>query len=171
MADPRWPEVSWAFDPGLVGDLPDLVIPNTTTTDWQTLLDLPVRQAWPVEYVVGADAVHPLPTAADLAARPPGSETASLRVTPVSGTLVIFRWLSPDAIDFDISAREWQGQARLNQFCTFLRTLGTHLAKPVYLSHEGSHDPAAHALLAYHPDTDRVVIHADPPPSDRRQPA
>src|SRR4029450_175717 len=44
--------------------------------------------------------------------------------------LVIFRFLSDDAIDFDIDLRELQGQERLDLLCDFFAGIGRRLGKP-----------------------------------------
>lgn len=78
-ADPLWDDVRELFDPGLVGSLPDVCVPHTSVKDWQDLLDLVGASGWRFEYSEG-ETVLPLPTAAAVLARAPGSECPALRV-------------------------------------------------------------------------------------------
>jgi hypothetical protein len=79
MPDLRWDEVRQYFDPDLMGALPDLYVPDTTAEDWQAVLDLAKARGWQLQYAQGGT-VLPLPTAAEILARPFGAETVELKV-------------------------------------------------------------------------------------------
>ncbi|MEU7879459.1 hypothetical protein [Microbispora bryophytorum] len=163
MADLRWDEVREFFDPDLMGALPDLFIPEATVEDWQTVLDLVIRaRVWQWQYSQG-DTVLPLPTAAEVLARPPKAETVSLRVWPAPGVLAIFRFLSETEIDFDVDLRELQGQEGVNTLCDFLQAIGSELGKPVLMASEGGSQE--HPVLGFDPVVSKVVLFGDPAPS------
>lgn len=153
--DLSWNDVRSVFDPDLMGALPDLCVPGTTADDWQALLDLVAAQGWPHEYQEG-QTTRPLPTARAVLARPPDAECPALQVWPAPAMLAIFRFYATDEIDFDVDVREIQGQQRLDEFCHFLRVIGRHLGKPVLMGDEGG-NPAAHPVLGYSPEADRVL--------------
>jgi hypothetical protein len=113
-----------------------------------------------IEYSEGDTAV-PLPTAAAVLARAPGSECPELRVWPYTGMLMIFRFRTAEEIDFDIDLREIQGQRRLDQFCGFLRDIGRHLGKPALMGDESGH-PAEQPVLGFSVDAERVTV-IEPP--------
>jgi hypothetical protein len=162
-ADLNWDDVRELFDPDLLGSLPDACVPGTSVEDWQALLDLVVARGWRFEYSVG-DTVLPLPTAAAILAREPGSDCPALRVWPSAHLLMIFRFDAAEEIDFDLDLREIQGQERLDEFCGFLRAVGRHLGKPVLMDGEmGS--PAEHPVLGFLTEIDRVVVLDAPPAS------
>jgi len=155
----RWEAVSDFFDADLMGTLPDVVVPGTSVDDWQSLLDLVAERGWAHQYSEGSR-VLPVPRAETILALPLDAECAELRVWPVAGLLVIFRFHSPEAIDFDVDLRELQGQQRLDQFCSFLTTIGRRLRKPVLMDAEGGDN--SHPALGYEIETDQVVVMASP---------
>ena len=155
-ADLLWDDVRELFDPDLMGSLPDVCVPRTSVEDWQDLLDLVVASGWRFEYSEG-ETVLPLPTAAAVLARAPGSQCPALRVWPYSDMLMIFRFFAAEEIDFDIDLREIQGQERLDQLCAFLRSVGRHLGKPVLMGGEGG-NPAKHPVLGFAIETGRVAV-------------
>jgi hypothetical protein len=155
----RWEEVSVFFNPDLMGTLPDVVVPGASVDDWQSLLDLVVEQDWAHQYSEGSR-VLPVPGAETILALPLDAECAELRVWPAAGLLAIFRFNSPEAIDFDVDLRELQGQQRLDLFCSFLTTIGRRLGKPVLMDAEGG--DGSHPVLGYGVETDQVVVMASP---------
>ncbi|MFM9558452.1 MULTISPECIES: hypothetical protein [Streptomyces] len=152
-----WDEVKESFDPELMGALPDLHVPDTSTDHWQALLDLVEERGWKHEYIEGTTPLA-VPSAAHVLARPHDAECPQLRVWPTENMLAIFRFLSDEEIDFDIDLREVQGQDRLDAFCGFLHTLGHRLARPVLMCPEGADD---HPVLGYDPALDRVRVLGD----------
>jgi hypothetical protein len=159
MSDLRWDEARNFFDPDLMGTLPDIFVPNASAEDWQAIFDLVEARGWPWEFLPG-DTTLPLPTAADVLARPAGAETVELKVWPVPGVLAIFRLMSAEQIDFDVDLRELQGQDGVDTVCAFLREIGQELGKPVLMTPEcGSQ---AHPVLGFDPALNRVVLLADP---------
>jgi hypothetical protein len=155
----RWEEVSVFFNPDLMGTLPDVVVPGTSVDDWQSLLDLVAERDWAHQYSEGSR-VLPVPRAETILALPLDAECAELRVWPVAGLLAIFRFHSPEAIDFDVDLRELQGQQRLDLFCSFLTTIGRRVGKPVLMDAEGG--DGSHPVLGYRVETDQVVVMASP---------
>ncbi len=155
-SDLQWDDVRELFDPDLMGSLPDICVPRTSVEDWQDLLDLVVARGWRFEYSEGNTVVS-LPTAAAVLARTPDSECPELRVWPSARMLMIFRFLAPNEIDFDIDLHEIQGQERLDEFCGFLRAVGQHLGKPVLMGDE-SGNPAEHPVLGFFTETGRVAV-------------
>lgn len=109
MVHLRWEEVREYFDPDAMGALPDVFVPGATVEDWQAILDLVRARGWQWQYTQGTE-VLPLPTAADIFARPVDAETASLRVRPSPGVLAIFRFMGETAIDFDVDLRDFKAK-------------------------------------------------------------
>ena len=158
MSDLLWDEVKNFFDPGLMGPLPDVVVPDTSAADWQKLFDLVRSCGWTFAYTVDG-VVVPLPTAAEILAGPVASKVGDLRVYPVAGVLVIFRPWSAETIDFDVNLRELQGQEGVDVLCDLLSTIGRTLDKQVLMGAEGDD---GHPVLGFDPAADRVVLLADP---------
>ncbi|MGW4384402.1 hypothetical protein [Kitasatospora sp. NPDC004531] len=160
MPDLLWSHVKDFFDPDLMGALPDVSVPGTTVDDWQAVFDLVAgASGWAWEYTVGG-AVGPLPTAAEVLARPADAETVELRVWPAPGVLAIFRPCCAEEIDFDVDLRELQGQQGVDRLCALLTVIGRRLGKPVELSAEGDY---GHPVLGFDPVADRVALLAEPP--------
>jgi hypothetical protein len=155
----RWEAVSDFFDADLMGTLPEVVVPGTSVDDWQSLLNLVVERGWEHLYSEGSK-VLPVPRAETILARPLDAECAELRVWPTADLLAIFRFHSPEVIDFDVDLRELQGQQRLDLFCGFLTTIGRRLGKPVLMDAEGG--DGSHPVLGYKVETDQVVVMASP---------
>lgn len=135
------------LNPAWVGELPDVVVPGTSLTDWQAVLDLVVGSGWRWEYSVDGEVVSLPP---DLLA----SAHAALRVRPAPDLEVIFRPASVDEIDFDVDLRALQSQAGIDVLCGFLATIGRRLGKPVLMFAEGGAGPP---LLRFDPAADRVI--------------
>ncbi|MGW1491183.1 hypothetical protein [Streptomyces sp. NPDC002402] len=158
MADLLWDDVSCFFDPGLMGSLPDVRVPDASVQDWQAVLDLVEVKGWRCQYSEG-EAVLPVPRAEAVLSRPADAECPNLRVWPAADVLAIFRFHAADEIDFDVDLRELQGQERLDVFCGFLGEIGRHLGKPVLMDPEGDH---GHPVLGFDVDAGRVVLLAEP---------
>jgi hypothetical protein len=88
------------------------------------------------------------------------AECPELRVWPTAEVLAIFRFHSPEAIDFDIDLRELQGQQRLDLFCAFLTAIGRRLSKPELMDAEGG--DGSHPVLGYEVEGGQVVLMAPP---------
>ncbi|WP_017594137.1 hypothetical protein [Nocardiopsis potens] len=152
-----WDEVRDLFDPEAMGALPDLRVAGTSAADWQALLDLVEESGWPSRYAEDG-AVRAVPRAEAALSRP--GTWPELRVRPAGGVLVIFRFCTPEEIDFDVDLRELQGQERLDLFCGFLSAIGRRLGRPVLMVPEGSPGPP---VLGYDPGAGRVVRLSAPP--------
>ncbi|MFC9252114.1 hypothetical protein [Amycolatopsis thailandensis] len=159
MPDLQWDEVKCFFDPDLMGTLPDVLVPNASTEDWQAVFDLVEARGWQWEFRQ-ADESLPLPPAAEALARLEEGEVGEFHVFPVPEMLVIFRLMSAEEIDFDVDLRELQGQAGVDNLCGFLAEIGRKLGKPVLMLPEGG--SPAHPNLGFDPTVDRVVLLADP---------
>ncbi|MFD3592500.1 hypothetical protein ACFWU5_07200 [Nocardia sp. NPDC058640] len=159
MPDLLWSEVKNFFDPNLMGDLPDLWVPDTSVEDWQAVFELIRSSGWAWEYAEDGT-VRPLPPAADVLPRPVDAESVTLRVRPVPGVEVIFWPMSATEIDFDVNLRELQGQEGVDTLCGLLCALGRLLGKPVFLCAEGRQH--GYPVLGFDPAADRVVLLADP---------
>jgi hypothetical protein len=118
-----WNNVRLFFEPETMGCLPDLGVPETSTDDWQTLLDLVVSSTWRFEYTEG-DTILPLPRAEAVFSRHADAESASLGVWMTSRVVAIFRFYAPEQIDFDVDLREIEGQEALDAFCGFVSVIG-----------------------------------------------
>ncbi|GGT46038.1 hypothetical protein ACFFV7_38830 [Nonomuraea spiralis] len=141
--------------------LPDLFVPGATVEDWQSVLDLVRARGWQWRYSEG-DTVLPMPTAAEVLARPPEAETVLLRVWPAPGVLAIFRLMSETEIDFDVDLHELQGQEGVDVLCDFLRAIGGELGKPVLMTPEGGNQE--HPVLGFDPVVSKVVLLTAPWP-------
>ncbi|MCD0446385.1 hypothetical protein LO763_22475 [Glycomyces sp. A-F 0318] len=159
MADLRWEKMRYCFDPELMGALPDLHVPSTSTADWQAVLDLVREREWTHEYTEGRSVLS-VPSAQTVLSRPADAECAQLRVWLTPVMVAIFRFYAEDRIDFDIDLRVFRGQADLDVFCEFLTVLGQRLGKPVLMDAEGG--DGKHSVLGYSPTHDRVVCFVEP---------
>lgn len=65
MPDLLWREVENFFDPNLMGQLPDLWVPDASVEDWQAVFDLIRSNGWVWEYEESGT-VRPLPAAAEV---------------------------------------------------------------------------------------------------------
>lgn len=157
----RWEEVGDFFDPDLMGALPDVVVPRTSVDDWQAVLDLVAERGWAHQYAEGGRAL-PAPRAETVFARSADAECPELKVWLAHDVLAIFRFHSPESIDFDVDLRELQGQQRLDLFCAFLAAIGRKLSKPVLMDAEGG--DGTHPVLGYSVEHDRVVQLAETSP-------
>ncbi|MER8260498.1 hypothetical protein [Streptomyces albidoflavus] len=128
MADLLWDDVKSLFDPGLMGALPDVVVPGTSVEDWQAVLDLVEGSGWTCRYSEGG-AELPVPGAQAVLSRPAGAECPELQVRPTAEVLAIFRFYAAEEIDFDVDLRELQGQDRLDVLCGFLTAIGRRLGR------------------------------------------
>lgn len=160
MRDIRWDEVREWFDPYENGSAPDVIVPDMSLADWETLFRLIRSKGWRCDYEF-RDQMLPLPPSpAELFIRDPEGWLRTIRVWPDPDLEWIVRPWSTDEIDSDVSLFEIQGQERLDVLCGFLRTLGSALGKRVVMYAEGFHrDPP---MLAYEVDDDRVVFLAGP---------
>ncbi|MEU2591846.1 hypothetical protein ABZ649_03260 [Streptomyces albidoflavus] len=138
MADLFWDDVESLFDPGLMGALPDVVVPGTSVEDWQAALDLVEGSGWTCRYSEGG-AELPVPRAEAVLSRPADAA---------------------EEIDFDVDLRELQGQDRLDVLCGFLTAIGRRLGKPVVMYGEGG--APGHPLLGFDVERDRVELLAAP---------
>ncbi|MFF5933428.1 hypothetical protein [Streptomyces sp. NPDC012508] len=159
MADLLWEDVKCFLDPGLMGSLPDVRVPDASVEDWQAVLDLVADRGWKCQYSEG-ETVLPMPRAEVVLTRPADAECPDLRVWPTADVLAIFRFHATDEVDFDVDLRELQGQERLDVLCDFLQEIGRRLGKPVLLDPEGD---SGHPVLGFDVEADRVVLLADPP--------
>ncbi|MFJ5726151.1 hypothetical protein [Streptomyces sp. NPDC093149] len=158
MPDLLWDDVRNFFDPDLMGALPDVSVADTSVEDWQAVFELVRSSGWTWEYSEGGIA-GPLPSAAEVLARPADAETVDLRVWPVPEVLVIFRPGTAEEIDFDVDLRELQGQGGVDVLCGFLGAIGRRLGKSVLMTGEGDW---GNPVLGFDPGVDRVVLLADP---------
>ncbi|MGK3200309.1 hypothetical protein [Amycolatopsis sp. MEPSY49] len=154
MPDLWWDDVRDLFDPEMMGALPDVTVANTSVEDWQAVFDLVRSAGWSWEYSAG-----PLPSAAEVLARPADADSTDLRVWPAPGVLAIFRPTCAGRIDFDVDLRELQGQAGVDTLCGFLSAIGRRLAKPVVMTAEGDY---GYPVLGFDPGADRVVLLVEP---------
>ncbi|MBO3089570.1 hypothetical protein [Cellulomonas dongxiuzhuiae] len=153
MSAMRWDDVSDLFDPDTMGALPDGWVDRTTVADWQALFDLVRTGPWPWRCLDDRTEIE-LPAAAELPLRPDDAATVVLHVEMAPDAWVVFWFLGPGRIDFDLELRFLQGQERLDRFCELLRSLSHALGKSVWLGPEGaSGDP----VLGFDVTADRMV--------------
>lgn len=138
------------------GSLLDAYVFDVGPTDWQLVVDTVRGQSWSLDYTVdGFPSRLPQDVRAIFAAQPRQSTT--LHIRPVADVLVNTHFFSDDEIEFDFSPHELQGQERLDVLCSFLRTIGRALAKPIVVTPENT--PGCH-LLTYTPADDRTTVTA-----------
>jgi hypothetical protein len=155
MPDLHWDQVSELFDPDRMGALPDLLVPDATVQDWQSVLDLVTTSGWQWRFEIDGTA-QPLPSAASVFTRPRTDEYAELRAWPVPGVLAIFRLWQETEITFDVDLRELQGQQGADTLCALLRAIGSRLGKPVLMTPEGG--SREQAVLGYDPALGKVTL-------------
>ena len=162
MSDPRWDDVRDV----IVQDGHDTVfrVVDTTTADWQAVLDLIRSRHWRYEY--GEDGVAvPMPDrATDILDRAEGT-FPSLWVWPAAVLLAVFEPVYADQVRFGIDLRQAKGQQRFDLLCGFLRTVGQLLDRPVFMARDDESGTDG-ANLVYRPEVDRVMILRPPAIND-----
>ena len=151
MHDLVWDDVAHYFEPD--GALLDAYVFNVGMADWQHVVDAVRAQPWQLDYTVGGSS-HPLPPQVSDIFAVPGDAATTLTIRPMPDIAVNTHFFSDDEIDFDVDPGELQGQDRLDVLCSFLRTVGRTLGKPVVLTPENN---PAWPLITYTPDDDRVT--------------
>ncbi|MGV9264266.1 hypothetical protein ACWDRR_06325 [Kitasatospora sp. NPDC003701] len=139
--------------------LPDVSVADTSVEERQAVFE-PFRSSGRVwEYADGGVA-GPLPSAAEVWARPADAERVELRVRPVPEVSVVFRPGSADVIDLDVDLRELPGQEGVDVLCGLLGSIGRRPGRPVLMTGEG--DRGETRCSGVDPAADRVVPPADP---------
>ncbi len=151
MHNPVWSDVAEYFE--FDGSLLDAYVFDVSMADWQHIIDVLRAQAWWLDYTLDGSSL-PLPEhVSDIfAARREAS--ATLHIRPAAEVLINTHFFSDDEIEFDFDPRELQGQDRLDVLCSFLRTVGSALNKPIVVTPENSPD---RPLLTYTPSDDRLT--------------
>ncbi len=151
MHDLLWSDVAHYFE--IDGSLLDAYVFGVSMADWQQVIDVLRAQNWSLDYTVDSSSL-PLPEQVSdiFAARDQASPTLHIRPTP--DILVNTHFFSDGEIEFDFDPRELQGQDRLDVLCSFLRTVGSALNKPIVVTPENSPD---RPLLTYTPSDDRLT--------------
>jgi hypothetical protein len=151
----EWADVAEIFE--FDGSLLDIYVLGTTADDWQRLLDLVRTQTWWFEY--SADrSVSSLPEDVHVVFRQTQEASCLLHIQPAPGLHVHAHFFTADEIEFDIDPREIGGQGQLDVLCTFLRTVGTQVGKPIVLTSENGADIP---YVTYTPAEDQFTLHVE----------
>lgn len=152
VADVQWEDVRGWFDPQWNGSAPDGVIRATTVDDWNLIARLAAGRGWRIEY--REDRRIPMPASLDLAFRHDRECQPMIFLWPKPDTVIDFRLLSPERMDFDFCLHDVQDQAGLDWLCGFVRIVGRELAKDVEIMPESSEEP----FLLYSAATDSCRV-------------
>ncbi len=151
MHDLVWNDVAHYFE--VDGSLLDAYVVGVSMADWQHVIDVVRAQSWSLDYTVDSSSL-PLPEQVSDIFATRGQASTTLHIRPTPDILVNTHFFSDDEIEFDFDRRELQGQDQLDVLCSFLRTIGSRLNKPIVITPENTpHQP----LLTYTPAGDRVT--------------
>jgi hypothetical protein len=138
-----WNDVAHYFE--VNGSLRDAYVFGVRVVDWQHVVDVARAQGWRLDYTADGSSL-PLPQQVSdiFTARDDGAAT-TLAIWPVADIAVNTHFFTDDEIQFDFDPGELQGQDRLDVLCSFLRTIGSALNKPVVFTPENTRQfTAAH---------------------------
>ncbi len=149
-----WAEVEPRFqDGGNTAFLCDIVVQSAEVGDWQRVLDL-LRErqvAWQVIYTEDGEPAELPSLAQHLVGR--STEASVLISISLTGLPIFGHVFGEDWIEFDVPARDINGQGTLDALAGFVTTLGRALGKEVRATPEAAHDAP---MFAYDPLTDGV---------------
>lgn len=152
----RWSDIALRLgDEENSGLLCDIVVPEAVAGDWQRVLDLLHAKAadWEVTYFEDGQS-NALPRrASQLVAR--SAEAAVSMNAKVQGLHIVGHVFAADWIEFDVPARDIDGQPSVDALVGFLEDLGRALGKQVRATPESAHDVP---ILAYEPGADEVRV-------------
>ncbi|SOD73468.1 hypothetical protein SAMN05892883_2764 [Jatrophihabitans sp. GAS493] len=136
-----WTEVEQQLnDDGNIASLCDIVVPAADAGDWQRVLDL-LREhviAWEVGYAEDGERTELPKLAQHLVSR---STQANVLISINFAGLPIYGHVfSDDWIEFDVPARDINGQESLDVLAGFVTVLGRAVGKEVRATPEAAHD-------------------------------
>ena len=133
----------------------DIVVPAAVAGDWQRVLDLLHVNAadWRVEYSEDGRATALPRDAGYLIER--SAEAAVSVIAHVQGLHFVGHVFADDWIEFDVPARELDGQRSVDALVAFLVALGRALGKQVWATPESAHDDR---ILVYDPGANEVRV-------------
>jgi hypothetical protein len=140
-------------DDGNVAFLCDIVVPAAEVGDWQRVLDL-LREhqiAWQVGYTEDGERAALPQIAQHLVSR--SAQASVLLSINFTGLPIYGHVFGDDWIEFDVPARDINGQDALDALAGFVTVLGRALGKEVRATPEAAHDAP---LFVYDPSTDAV---------------
>lgn len=159
MHDLVWSDVAHHFE--VDGSLLDAYVFGVSVADWQHVIDVVRTQSWSLDYTVDGSS-RPLPERAVDIFTAGSRASLTLHIRPTPDILVNTHFFSDDEIEFDFAPGELQGQDRLDVLCSFLRTIGSTLDKPIVVTPENT---PGRPLLTYTPSDDRVTATPDTVPT------
>ncbi|MFF0372058.1 hypothetical protein [Micromonospora sp. NPDC005087] len=137
MHDLTWDDVAERFEPD--GSLLDAYVLDADTADWQQIIELVRSQGWRFDFQVEGQSRQLPEHVADIFAHR-GDAAVTLHIWPKPNILVNTHFFTEDEVEFDFDPRQLQGQDRLDTLCSFLRSVGRQLGKPVRLTSENLPD-------------------------------
>lgn len=146
-----WDRCRKDFEPD--GALRDIYVHGTTIAQWRAVFDV-LRANCALEYSVDGS-LQPVPATVEAVFSLRGTASASLHFR-VGGILVACHFFTTEEIEFDVSPREINSQATLDELLGFMRLIGDLLDRPVVMSHEND---ALHPFLTYEPGSRKFVMH------------
>ena len=136
-AEIDWSAVAHEFD--WDGSLRDLYVHNTSTIDWQVVLDA-IRTRYPPLTFLAHGLPSELPEIAAEVFPLSAQGTPPVLGFSVGGVHVACHFFTPDEIEFDIDPREVTGPDQLRAILAFLETLSKLTGKPAVLTPENVSD-------------------------------
>ncbi|MGK5441112.1 hypothetical protein ACSNN7_04660 [Micromonospora sp. URMC 105] len=152
MRELTWDDVAEWFEPD--GSLLDAYVLDANEDDWQRVIDLVRSQGWRFDLTAEGQPL-PLPQqVTDIFARRRSEAAVTMHIWPAPHVMVNTHFFSEDEVEFDFDRTELQGQHQLDILCSFMRSLGRQLGKPVRLTPENS---PQHPLIIYSPTDDQFT--------------
>lgn len=146
-----WDACSGAFE--IDGSLRDIYFQETTSAEWDKLLDFVRGRKLDATYLKDG-AAEPVPVSAESIVE--DSDHSHCLKINLAGTIVASHFFTDEEIEMDIDPREVVSQRELDIVLNFMRELGAHLKRNAILTEENS---PQHILFEYsfHDDQLRFV--------------
>jgi len=158
LADLKWGDVreDWVDD----GGLPDVLVQDATSDDWDRVLDVVRDRGWPTRYSVDGD-VASMPGNVSPIFEIRHDKSVRWEVRPHPDVAVNCHFFAIEEIGFDVSPREVVDEETFDAFCEFVTAIGRALGKPVDVTADGA---PSDVFMRYEPAADRLV-RVPPPPT------
>jgi hypothetical protein len=151
MSPIDWPQVAHEFEPD--GSLRDIYVSDTSSADWQAVLDHLREKYGPVRLTVdGVDTPVPAHVRELFAIRERANPELGFLV---AGMRLACHLFTQDEIEFDLRPEEVTGPDQLNALVVFLRELGRITGKSVALTPENL---LASPILRFQPGDDVAYL-------------
>lgn len=129
----KWEDYKVAFE--FDGSFRDIYVLNTSSEDWQRLIDFAHSGVYKISYTIdGVEVALPQQVTKIFRGRYEANHVLCIQAGPV---LIGCHFFDEMEIEFNIDPREIQNEAQAEAFFGFMRQIGNLLRKEVILTHEG----------------------------------